>query len=160
MHCRRVVMSCLAAAACGGTSRSAPSTESAEASKEGVYEYSASIPGEQMGRTLRIRGTLVVLHDSMIVHPDSNCFVSEVRKVLNTGGVTLSCGRGITTVTFDQRNPTGATWVGWVQVPKQRNACVEYRINEARRQVCVRYRPETYYARESRSGPVQVKLVQ
>ena len=37
---------------------------------------------------------------------------------------------------------------------------VEYRVNEARRQVCVRDRLETHYARASRSGPVQVTLIQ
>jgi hypothetical protein len=107
---------------------------------------------------MRIRGTLVVIGDSLIVHPDSNCVIAEVREARSPGGVRLNC-RGAS-VNFDRRNPTAATWFTRVKVPKQRNACVEYRFNEARRQVCVRYRPETYYADESRSGPVQVRLIQ
>jgi hypothetical protein len=107
---RFVLVGCFAAAACGGASRSNPATESADASKDGVYEYTASIPGEQLGSTIRIRGTLVVLGDSLIVHPDSNCFVTEMRQLRRRTASYSVAGAG--SLAFDRRNPTRSTWLG------------------------------------------------
>lgn len=160
------VLSCAASSACGG-SRGAPSANAPSSATEGVYDFSANIPGEQLGSTIRVRGSFAIAGDSLVIHPDSNCsladpettarMASSYRATVGPGISSLSC-RGGARLTFDRRNPTGAQWFAVVRVPKQRNACAEYTRRETR-EVCVRYRPETYYEMQQRSGGVQVKLI-
>jgi len=155
------VTACIVTGACGG-SRGAPSTESA-ASQEGIYEYSASIPGYQVGRTIRVRGTLSVVGDSLYVQPDSGCVLYQPTRPgqapVRAGTATLNCGEA--SLNFDRRNLKSGQWFSYVQVPKQRNTCVQYEPRDpARSPRCLRSRPETYYERQQRTGVVQIKPIQ
>jgi hypothetical protein len=153
------VTTCIALSACGSARRSAHSTTSPSVSNEGVYEYSATIPGYQPGKTLRVQGTLSVVGDSLFVQPDSGCVLYNPTVRQAPGAATINCGRA--SLNFDRRNLKSATWSGFVQVPKQRNSCVQYEPRDAARSPrCIRYRPETYYENQRRSGPVQLRLIQ
>jgi hypothetical protein len=118
------VTTCIALSACGSARRSAHSTTSPSVSNEGVYEYSATIPGYQPGKTLRVQGTLSVVGDSLFVQPDSGCVLYNPTVRHAPGAATINCGRA--SLNFDRRNLKSATWSGFVQVPKQRNSCVQY----------------------------------
>lgn len=159
----RLLIACVAITACGGGSRSTPSTASTSVSPEGVYEYLATIPGYQPGKTLIVQGTLSVVGDSLFVQPDSGCFLFRPMRVgqepVRPGTATLTCGGA--SLNFDRRNLKSGTWYSFVQVPKQRNACVQYEPRDAARSPrCIRSRPETYYESQRRSGVVQIRLIQ
>jgi len=158
----KLLITCVVIAACGGSSRGAPSTTLPSDSPEGVYEYSATIPGYQPGTTLRVQGTLSVVGDSLFVQPDSGCVLYRPTRVGQeqgrAGTATLNCGRA--SLNFDRRNLKSGTWSGLVQVPKQRNTCVQYEPRDAARSPrCIRSRPETYYENQRRSGVVQIKAI-
>ena len=162
---RWLFTTCLTIIACGG-SRTTPSTDAALRANEGVYEFSASVPSREVGQTIRVQGTLSIIEDSLFIQSPNGCYDAAYRGPGNPNGVPsgpnykiVSCGGAL--LAFNRRDPVkSAQWYATVPVPKQRNACVEYRMNEARRQVCIRYQPETYYTYESRSGGVLVKLIQ
>ena len=153
----------LALSACGG-SRSAPTAKSPSESKEGNYEFSASIPARQPGTTIRVQGTFTLVGDSLFVQSATGCDAVVQLGPAAPNGVpskaiarSFYCGGGL--LSFDRRDPVrGARWTATVPVPKQRNACVEY-VRRETRQVCVRYRPETYYTTELRSGGIQVRRI-
>ena len=155
----RVLIACLAITACGGASRSASATNSG--SEEGVYEYSASVP-YQAGKTIRVQGTLSVVGDSLFVQPDSGCYLyrpAAGQAPVRPGAATLNCGGA--SLNFDRRNLKSGTWFSVVQVPKQRNVCAQYEPRDAARSPrCLRWRPETYYESQRRTGVVQVRLIQ
>ena len=146
--------------ACTG-SRRMPATD-ASTSEDGIYEYSASIPAFQIGKTIRVRGSLTVVGDSLFVQPDSGCAVYRPTTATQKpmpGIVSLTCGEA--GLNFDRRNLKSGRWYSYVQVPKQRNVCVQYEPRDpARTQRCLRSRPETYYERQPRSGVVQIKPIQ
>lgn len=156
----------LAASACGGT-RGASSVDAASAKTDGIFDFVANVPGQQMGSTIRVRGTLAIVGDSLVVHPDTNCaiftpemnarLVASQRASIGPGVASLYC-QGGARLTFYRHNPSAARWSATVRVPKQRNACVEY-VRRETRQVCARYRPETYYEQQIRSGGIQVRLI-
>lgn len=144
--------SCGAAIACAG-SRNAPATDASSPTAVGLYEYSATIPGYQPGSTLRVRGILTVVGDSLFVQSESGCPVYR----RSQGSVTVHCGASLS---FDARNLRSGRWVTMVQVPRQRNVCVQYEPRDPARQPrCIRSRPETYYVSEPRSGAVQIKRI-
>ena len=149
-----------AIAACGGA-RHAPSAGSG--SDEGVYEYSATIPTRQPGQTLRVSGTFSVLEDSLYVQHGNECYQvapGTSGMAPSTGSVAnLYCGSAL--VTFDRRNPTSAKWLATVPVPRQRNVCAEYepRPPSGNNPRCIRWRVESYYTYEQRTGVVQVKRI-
>ena len=151
--------SCAALNACGG-SRSAPETDAG--SSGGLYEYSASIPGFQPGSTLRVTGSLTMIGDSLLVQPGSGCAVyrrsqSEIAPT-SPGSAMVNCAGA--SLSFDARNLKSGRWFATVQVPRQRNVCVQYEPRDpARSPRCLRFRPETYYVREQRTGGVQIKRV-
>ena len=155
----RVLIACLAITGCGGASRTAPATYSG--SDEGVYEYSASVP-YQAGKTIRVQDTLSVVGDSLYVQPDSGCYLyrpASGQAPVRPGAATLNCGAA--SLNFDRRNLKSGTWFSVVQVPKQRNVCVQYEPRDpARSPRCLRWRPETYYESQRRTGVVQVRLIQ
>jgi hypothetical protein len=156
------MIACVAITACGGASRSVPSMSSASDSPEGVYEYSATIPGFQPGKTLRVQGTLSIVGDSLFVQPVSGCVLYRPaigQAPVRPGAATLNCGGA--SLHFDRRNLKSGTWYSVVQVPKQRNACVQYEPRDAARSPrCIRSRPETYYESQRKSGVVQIRLIQ
>lgn len=158
-----VTLACIALGACGGA-RSSPSVEAK--SKDGFYEFSAAIPSSQQGEgTVRVQGTLSAFDDSLWVQTGSSeCAVVPVPERYRTPSdkrvATVYCRTGAR-ITFDRRDPTSARWYARVAVPKQRNTCVEYgpRPPTGNRPNCLRWRPETYYTYEQRSGAVQVKRI-
>jgi hypothetical protein len=148
---------CLATG-CGGSGRGAAPPPAARA--DGLFRYSAVIPGYQPGSTLRVQGSLIVTGDSLLAHPESGCGVSHPRGTgpASPAFVTVSCGSA--SLNFDVRNMNSGRWIANVQVPKQRNACVEYEARDATRQRrCIRSRPETYYVTERRSGAVKIEPI-
>lgn len=144
--------------ACGG-SRNAPETGARPPTAEGLYEYSASIPGYQPGSTLRVKGSLRVAGDSLFAQPDSGCYIPQSAIAgTNPGSAAVNCAGAL--LSFDARNMKSGRWIATVQVPKQRNVCVQYEPRDPARQPrCIRSRPETYYVREQRSGVVQIKPI-
>jgi hypothetical protein len=159
----KLLIACVAITACGGASRNAELTTSPSNSLEGVYQYSATIPGYQPGKTLRVQGTLTVVGDSLFVQPDSGCVLYQPTRVgqepIRAGAATLNCGGA--SLNFTRRNLKSGTWYSVVQVPKQRNTCVQYEPRDAARSPrCIRSRPETYYESQRRSGVVQIRLIQ
>ena len=159
-----VTLVCIALGACGGA-RSSPSVEGAK-SKDGVYEFSAAVPATQQGEpTLRVNGTLSAFDDSLWVQPGSSeCAAVTPSERYHTPSddrvATVYC-RGGARLTFDRRAPTSARWHMRVAVPKQRNTCAEYGPlpTNGNRKPCIRWRTETYYTYEQRSGAVQVKRI-
>lgn len=146
-------------AACAG-SRSATETEARSSTADGQYEYSASIPSYQPGRTLRVTGSLAIVGDSLFVYPGSGCTVTRHNRSAiagtSPGSAAVNCAGA--SLSFDARNMRSGRWVTVVPVPKQRNVCVEYEPRDpARTRRCIRYRPETYYESQQRSGVVQIK---
>jgi len=114
------VTTCIALSACGSARRNAHSTTSPSVSNERVYEYSATIPGYQPGKTLRVQGTLSVVGDSLFVQPDSGCVLYNPTVRQAPGAATITCGGA--SLNFDRRNLKSATWSGFVQVPKHGTA--------------------------------------
>lgn len=151
----------LAAYGCG-VSRGSPSV-GAPAEAEGVYEFTASIPARETGSTLRVRGTLSIIADSMYVQTANACAVLDGSAPAPTGSAsgagTIRLGCSGAFLMFERRNPAAAKWYATVSVPRQRNVCVEEEVREARRRVCVRRRPETYYTPEQRTGGIQVRRI-
>src|SRR5687767_4025220 len=150
--------------ACGGA-RSSPSADAPSEARYGVYEFSASVPAYEPGKTQRIQGTLTVLADSVFIQSPNGCTNASERTRYFPRGMPYVPGAkgfydcGGTWLSFAGRNPVkSAMWYASVPVPKQRNACVEY-VRRETRQVCVRYRPETYYEYQTRSGALQLKLI-
>ena len=155
---------CVATMSCGG-SRGAPSVDSPSGAAEGVYEFSANLPAYEPGKTLHIQGTLTIIGDSLIVQSPNGCTAELGRTQYFPRGMPYVPGAkgwyncGGTWLSFRARDPVkSAIWYASVPVAKQRNACVEY-VRRETRQVCVRYRPETYYEHQTRSGGIQVKRV-
>ena len=167
MHGSRVtnrwvaLTSCAALIACGGA-RNAPETDDSSPVADRLYEYSASIPGYQPGSTFRVKGSLTVVGDSLFVQPGSGCTAyrrnQSGTESSSPGSVMVNCAGA--SLSFDARNMKSGRWITMVQVPRQRNVCVQYEPRDpARTQRCLRSRPETYYVREQRSGGVQIKLI-
>lgn len=156
------IMSATMLCACGGA-RSAPSNDGT-VSKEGVYEFSASIPTWQPGSSVQVKGTFSAFDDSVYVQTGPECVPytpSERYRTPSTDRVTQIFCQGAT-LTFEKKNPTAVKWFSRVQVAKQRNTCVDYAPrptaggNTPR---CLRWKPETYYVTQQRTGRVQVKRI-
>ena len=156
-------LACLVVGACGG-SRSDPSVAASSDARDGVYEFTATVPSYEPGKTIRLQGMLTVLGDSLLIQSPNGCVTAaEYGRVVPKGmpGTTTAKGYycGGAWLSFAGRDPVkSAMWYASVPVPKQRNACVEY-VRRETRQVCVRYRPETYYEYQTRSGGLQLKLI-
>ena len=159
-------LSCVVLNACGGA-RSTPSAGTTN-TRDGVYEFSASFPAYEPGKTIHVQGTLTILGDSLSVQSPNGCMTAvEYGRVVPRGMPSTTTQRTFVCagawLSFAGSDPVkSATWYATVPVPKQRNTCAEYRVNDARsgRRECVRYRPETYYEYQTRSGGIQVRLIQ
>lgn len=154
-----VLILALAGCASGG---SAGASREARGPVEGIYEFFANIPYAQTGTqsTLRVRGTISVVDDSVYVQPDASCVPASVdeRGVPNRWLAFNCMGASLT---FERSNPTAARWSSYVQVPRLRNVCVDYAPRPATGNAprCLQWRRETYYTRELRSGTIQVKRI-
>lgn len=142
----------LASCASGG---SAPSTSAVAAvTAEGLYEYTANLPGHQ------VRGTMRVLGDTIIVMP-ANEYCRPVIGPADPLVLRYTCTGGGTyeqlNLAIDRRNPMQLSrWTATYRVQARREVCAQYEIR-AGRQVCVSTRTETYETTQSRSGTLQVR---
>lgn len=154
---------CAVVGACGG-SRSGPSVDTSSDARYGVYEFTATVPSYEPGKTIRLQGTLTIVGDSLLIQSPNGCVAAaDYGRVMPRGMPATTTARGFycggAWLSFAGRDPVkSAAWYASVPVPKQRNACVEY-VRRETRQVCVRYRPETYYEYQTRSGGLQLKLI-
>ena len=129
----------------------------ASASIEGVYDYTANLPGQH------VRGRMRVIGDTITVEPAAD----YCRPTVGTPdplAFHYSCnGPGSfesIQLRIDRRNPVQLSkWVARYRVRRQREVCVRYETRGGQR-VCVETQRETYETEESRSGTLQVRRVQ
>lgn len=137
-------------AACASAGSTAGNPEPL-ATRQGIYDFSASIEGRF------VRGKLNVLPDTILVESESgDCGqVTSDSRFFRVG-----CGSANwALLTFDRGNPgQGAKWVGKLPVQRRREVCARYEVRSGR-EVCVARKTETYAELESRSGPVQMRRV-
>ena len=121
---------------------------------EGTYDYTATLPGQQ------VTGKLRVLGDTIIVMP-TNDYCQPVVETPSPLVIRYTCnGPGryeSMTLTLDRRNPAQfSKWAARFRVQKQRQVCVRYEMRNGQ-QVCAQTGYEPYEAVESRSGTLQVR---
>ena len=149
--------------ACASSSRTTEtSTTTAVAattggSIEGVYDYVANLPGQQ------VRGQMRVTGDTVIVEPMAD-YCRPTVGVPDPLAFHYSCnGPGSfesIQLRIDRRNPAQLSkWSARYRVQRQREVCVRYETRGGQ-QVCVQTQRETYETQESRSGTLQVRRVQ
>ena len=151
-----LLLACLTGCASSGNAP-APASRAPTESIEGIYDYVANIPGQQ------IRGKLRVVGDTMIVDP-LNDYCRPVIGAPNPLSIRYTCnGPGSFEslgLTLDRRNPAQfSKWSASFRVRKQRQICTRYVVQPDGRQVCAEYGTETYEELESRSGTLQVHRV-
>ena len=140
--------------ACGGGGRTRTETVAPAGPREGVYEYLANLPSQQ------VRGTLRVAADTITVDPTSDyCRI-------NLGppdplSIKYTCtGTGSyesIQLVIDRRNPAQLSkWIANFRVTRRREVCAQYAVRDGR-QVCVQTTTETYETTESRSGTLQIR---
>ena len=162
MHRSILSLACIALGACGGA-RSKPATD-APNSKDGVYTFSAIVPLYQPGSSVTAEGTLSFFDDSLLVQTGPECRPAQPSERYQTPSseryTTINCSGA--TLNFDRKDPEASKWTTWVQVPKQRNICVDYAprpTGGGNTPRCLQWKPETYYVRQQRTGKVLVKRV-
>ena len=129
----------------------------ASTSNEGVYDYVANLPGQQVRGTLRVTGDTVTI-DPMADYCRPTVGVPDplaIRYTCNGPGNIESIQLRI-----DRRNPAQLSkWSAAYRVQRRREVCTQYAVRDGR-QVCVQTSTETYETTESRSGTLQVRRVQ
>lgn len=143
----------IALSACGG-SRSAPTVEAPSASREGLYEFSASTPNQVIQGTIRLGSEALDVQFATPCQPEAKTRGMPSGMPSSTSVSRYYCSG--TWLTFDRRNPTSAKWFSLVELPRRREVCARYETQNGR-QVCVSRSTETYYVNESRSGVIQVR---
>lgn len=157
------MLTCAALAACASSSRTTETSTSTAVSAvtthpvEGVYDYTANLPGQQ------VRGKLRIIGDTITVEPIADYCRPTVRAP-DPLAFHYSCnGPGSyesIQLRIDRRNPVQLSkWSAIYRVRRTRDVCVRYETR-AGQQVCVQTRPESYETDESRSGTLQVRRVQ
>ena len=159
MRCPMMIVSMALLAGCassGSTSSGSTTTarEQSSAPIEGTYDYTATLPGQQ------VTGKLRVLGDTIIVMP-TNDYCQPVIGTPSPLVIRYSCnGPGrfeALTLTLDRRNPAQfSKWAANFRVQKQRQVCVRYELRNGQ-QVCAQTGYEPYEDIESRSGTLQVR---
>ena len=135
----------------------ATATTVAPASIEGIYDYVANLPGQQVRGTMRVTGDTVTI-DPMADYCRPTVGVPDplaIRYTCNGPGNIESVQLRI-----DRRNPTQLSkWSASYRVQRRREVCTQYAVRDGR-QVCVQTSTEMYETTESRSGTLQVRRVQ
>jgi len=147
------VLSTAFAAGCASSGTNA-TTRAPTGPIEGTYDYTATLPGQQ------VTGKLRVLGDTIIVMPTSD-YCQPVIGTPSPLVIRYSCnGPGrfeSMTLTLDRRNPAQfSKWAANFRVQKQRQVCVRYEMRNGQ-QVCAQTGYEPYEDIESRSGSLQVR---
>lgn len=155
MNGRILVIACLTGSACGG-SRTTPASEPTSDPMDGLYEFTATTPNQN------IRGTIQVESGGFRLEYQTPCqsqATTSRRVAMPTtaaGSTRYFCGDAV--LTFDRRNPAIAKWYSTVEVERQRQVCDRYET-QGGRQVCVSQRTETYTVPQTQSGGIQVRKV-
>ena len=123
---------------------------------EGVYDYLANLPGQQ------VRGRMRVIGDTITVEPVADYCRPTVRAP-DPLAIHYSCnGPGSfesIQLRFDRRNPVQLSkWSATYRVRRTREVCVRYETRGGQ-QVCVQTKQESYETDESRSGTLTVRRV-
>ena len=158
-----MTLTCAALAACASSSRTTETSTTTAVSAvnarpvEGVYDYTANLPGQQL------RGKLRVIGDTVTLDPMADYCRPTVRAP-DPLAFHFSCnGPGsYESIQFriDRRNPVQLSkWSAIYRVQRTREVCMRYET-QAGRQVCVQTKQETYETDETRSGTLQVRRVQ
>lgn len=149
--------------ACASSSRTTETSTSTSVSAvtagpvEGVYDYTANLPGQQ------VRGKLRVIGDTVTLDPMGDYCRPSVRAP-DPLAFHFSCnGPGSyesIQLRIDRRNPVQLSkWSAIYRVQRTRDVCMRYET-QAGRQVCVQTKQETYETNETRSGTLAVRRVQ
>ena len=154
----RLLSVLFAGALVGCAGSGAPRVEGASASlaEEGLYEYTANLPGQPVRGTFRVQG------DTIIVNPATD-YCRPVVGPANAMAIQYTCtGAGSFEQLYlrlDRRNPVQLSrWTATYRVQRRREVCERYEVR-AGRQVCVQTKTETYETTEPRSGTLQVRRV-
>ena len=152
-----LLVACATSSRTTETSTTTAVAATASASIEGVYDYTANLPGQQVRGKLRVTGDTVTV-DPMADYcrpavgpPDALAFVYSCNGPGSFESILLR---------IDRRNPVQLSkWSARYRVRKQREVCVRYETRGGQ-QVCVQTERETYETEETRSGTLQVRRVQ
>ena len=140
--------------ACASSGNTPPASESSSVEREGIYEYVANLPGQQ------VRGKMMVLADTVTLEPVADYCRATLRPPDPLAYHFTCNGPGSfeqLTFTIGRRNPAQlSNWRASYRVQRQREVCVRYETRDGR-QVCVQTQRETYEVTESRSGRLQVR---
>jgi len=153
---------CAGLAACASSTRTTETSTTTAVSAttrvpiEGVYDYTANLPGQQVRGKLRIFGDTVTVEPMTdycrptIRAPDPLAFHYSCNGPGSFEGVQLR---------IDRRNPVQLSkWSASRRVRKTRQICIRYETRAGGR-VCVETQLESYDSDESQSGTLQVRRV-
>lgn len=149
------VVTCAMLLACGG-SGAKPETAAATAPAEGLYEFVANLPNQQVRGTLNFIGDTVMVepvsdHCRPLVAPPDPLFI----KYTCQGTGTYEELR----ISIDRRKPVQLSrWAATYRVTRQRQVCIQYETRSGQR-VCVQSQTETYEAIDTRTGTLQIRRV-
>ena len=151
------LVACASSSSTTETSTTTAVAATAGSSLEGVYDYVANLPGQQ------VRGRLHIMGDTVTVEPMADYCRPTVRAP-DPLAFHYSCnGPGSyesIQLRIDRRNPAQLSkWSARYRVQRQREVCLRYEMRGGQ-QVCVQTQRETYETEESRSGTLQVRRVQ
>jgi hypothetical protein len=141
--------------ACGG-SGAAPETAVPAGPIEGIYEFVANLPNQQ------VRGTISVIGDTITVDPVSD-HCRPLAAPPDPLFIKYSCqGTGSyeeLRLSIDRRKPVQLSrWVASYRVTRTRQICIAYSTRNGQR-TCVQTQTETYETTDTRTGNLQLRLV-
>jgi hypothetical protein len=152
-----LVVACASSSRTTGTSTTSAVAATSGGSIEGVYDYVANVPGQQ------VRGTLRVIGDTVTVEPIGEYCRPTVDPPDPLAFYFTCNGPGSyesIKLRIDRHNPVQLSkWSAVYRVQREREVCVRYETRGGQ-QVCVQTQRETYETQESRSGTLQVRRVQ
>jgi hypothetical protein len=136
--------------------------------EEATYQFIATIPFSDPARatrTYQLSGVVVRLGDSLFVQPDANCQPLAPEAPDGRGPKGMPTGAGFVRMfcsgawlTFNRGSPSSARWYTLIALPREREVCEQTGTRNGR-QGCVRKSRQTYYVTETRSGPIQVRML-
>jgi|SRR5688500_14400117 len=152
-----LLVACATSSRTTETSTTTAVAATAAASIEGVYDYIANLPGQQ------VRGRMRVIGDTVTVEPVGEYCRPTVNPPEPQAFYYTCNGPGSfesIQLRIDRHNPVQLSkWSAIYRVQREREVCVRYETRGGQ-QVCVQTQRETYQTRESRTGTLQVRRVQ
>jgi hypothetical protein len=125
--------------------------------RQGQYRFEASLDRGV------IRGTMTVTADTILLDPETE----SCRPALGPSDLTAIKYECIGTSNYDnlvfrldRHSPaTRSSWSATTTVRKQRNVCVEYRVDDKGQRVCSRYETQSYDDTQRVGGALRVHRV-